>query len=77
MSFLNGRQRVYLFTDDLAVATRANEAYEVERVSQSIELSLQGIGLSLVDNIKSEEIAYMGIASSAVIWEQLVKSRYK
>lgn len=77
VSFLNGRQRVYLFTDDLAVATRANEAYEIERVSQSIEVSLQGIGLSLVDNLKSEEIAYMGIASSSVIWEQLVKSRYK
>uniref|UniRef100_F1KPF0 Vacuolar protein sorting-associated protein 13A n=1 Tax=Ascaris suum TaxID=6253 RepID=F1KPF0_ASCSU len=77
VSFLNGRQRVLLFTDDLAVMTMAHEAYEVERITQQIEFALHGIGISLVNNLKAEEVLYMGIASSAVIWEQLVKSRYK
>lgn len=57
--------------------TTAYEAYEIEPVDQQIEISLQGIGLSLVNNINSEEIIYMGIASSAVIWEQFVRSRFR
>uniref|UniRef100_A0A915Q109 Vacuolar protein sorting-associated protein 13A n=1 Tax=Setaria digitata TaxID=48799 RepID=A0A915Q109_9BILA len=77
VSFLNGRQRVYLFTDDLAVMTTAHEAYEIELPTLSIEMSLQGIGISIVDNFKTEEIAYMCIASSAIIWEQFVKTRFK
>ncbi|KAM3721577.1 Intermembrane lipid transfer protein [Dirofilaria immitis] len=43
ISFLDGRQRIYLFTDDVA----------------------------------TEEIAYMCIASSTIIWEQFVKNRFK
>ncbi|VDN06934.1 unnamed protein product [Thelazia callipaeda] len=77
VSFLNGRQRIYLFTEDLAVMTNAHEAYEVELPTVSIEISLQGIGVSIVDNFKTEEIAYMCIASSAIIWEQFIKSRFK
>ncbi|VIO96842.1 Uncharacterized protein BM_BM5678 [Brugia malayi] len=77
VSFLNGRQRVYLFTDDLAVMTTAHEAYEIELPTFSVEISLQGIGISIVDNFKTEEIAYLCIASSAIIWEQFVKTRYK
>ncbi|KAL3998071.1 N-terminal region of Chorein a TM vesicle-mediated sorter family protein [Acanthocheilonema viteae] len=77
VSFLNGRQRVYLFTDNLAVMTAAHEAYEIELPTLSVEISLQGIGISIVDNFKTEEIAYMCIASSAIIWEQFVKTRFK
>lgn len=74
---MNGRQRVYLFTDSLAVMTTAHEAYEIELPTLSIEVSLQGIGISIVDNFKTEEIAYMCIASSAIIWEQSIKTRFK
>ncbi|VDK42182.1 unnamed protein product [Anisakis simplex] len=77
VSFLNGRQRVVLFTDDFAVMTMAHQAYEVERINQQIEFSLQGIGISLVNNLKAEEILYMGIASSDIVWEYKYKSRYK
>uniref|UniRef100_A0A158Q918 VP13A protein n=1 Tax=Elaeophora elaphi TaxID=1147741 RepID=A0A158Q918_9BILA len=77
VSFLNGRQRVYLFTDNLAVMTTAHEAYEIELPTLSVEISLQGIGISIVDNFKTEEIAYMCIASSAIIWEQSIKTRFK
>lgn len=68
---------MYLFTDDLAVMTAAHEAYEIELPTLSVEISLQGIGISVVDNFKTEEIAYMCIASSAIIWEQSVKTRFK
>lgn len=74
---MNGRQRVYLFTDSLAVMTIAHEAYEVELPTLSFEISLQGIGISIVDNFKTEEIAYLCIASSAIIWEQCVKTRFR
>lgn len=49
-----------LFTEDLAVATVA-QAYEAERIDTQITLSLQGIGLSLVNSVKNAEIAFIGI----------------
>jgi vacuolar protein sorting-associated protein 13A/C len=76
-SFLNGRQRTVLFTRDLSVATIAKEAYEVERMEQQVELSLRGIGLSLVNNAIGQEILYMGMSCSGIVWEQKVRSRYR
>jgi hypothetical protein len=38
------------------------KAGELERIEQEILLSLQGIGLSLVNNEIRKEIAYMGIS---------------
>ncbi|MCP9261143.1 Vacuolar protein sorting-associated protein 13A [Dirofilaria immitis] len=58
ISFLDGRQRIYLFTDDVAVMTAAYQAHEIELPILSFEISLQGIGISIVDNFKTEEIAY-------------------
>lgn len=74
---MDGRQRIYLFTDDVAVMTTAYQAYEIELPTLSLEISLQGIGISIVDNFKTEEIAYMCIASSAIVWEQFVRARFR
>ncbi|VDP21601.1 unnamed protein product [Onchocerca flexuosa] len=57
--------------------TTAYQAYEIELPTLSLEISLQGIGISIVDNFKTEEIAYMCIASSAIIWEQFVRARFR
>ncbi|CAH1789713.1 unnamed protein product [Owenia fusiformis] len=76
VSFLDGMQRVLLFTEDLALATMAQEAGELERVEQEIILSLQGVGISLTNNMHQTEVSYMGITSSGVIWEEK-KKRYK
>ncbi len=37
------------------------QAFELERLDQQITLSLNGMGLSLVNNILGVELAYMAI----------------
>jgi vacuolar protein sorting-associated protein 13A/C len=58
VSFLNGRQRVLLFTTDLAVMTTAYEAYEVERMNMQTELNIHGVGISLVNNLSGMEVGW-------------------
>ncbi|XP_055946551.1 intermembrane lipid transfer protein Vps13-like isoform X4 [Argiope bruennichi] len=79
VSFLDGMQRVLMFTDDLALATAALEAGELECIEQEITVSLQGVGISLVNNDTKAEIMYMGMTSTGVIWEGRKKKskRYK
>ena len=61
VSFLDGRQRVLLFTEDLAVVTKARQAEELEQFQQEVNVSLQNLGLSLINNDNRQEIAYVGI----------------
>lgn len=61
VSFLDGRQRVLLFTEDLGVVTKARQAEELEQFEQEVKVSLQNLGLSLVNNGSRQEIAYIGI----------------
>ncbi|XP_055010645.1 LOW QUALITY PROTEIN: intermembrane lipid transfer protein VPS13C [Boleophthalmus pectinirostris] len=77
VSFLDGRQRVLLFTEDLAVVTKARQAEELEQFEQEVKISLQNLGLSLVNNTSRQEIAYIGIPSSGVVWEMKPKNRWK
>uniref|UniRef100_A0A8L0DRB9 Vacuolar protein sorting 13 homolog C n=1 Tax=Oncorhynchus mykiss TaxID=8022 RepID=A0A8L0DRB9_ONCMY len=77
VSFLDGRQRVLLFTEDVAVVTKARQAEELEQFQQEVNVSLQNLGLSLVNNDNRQEIAYVGITSSGVVWEMRPKSRWK
>ncbi|KAK7944308.1 hypothetical protein WMY93_000036 [Mugilogobius chulae] len=77
VSFLDGRQRVLLFTEDVAVVTKARQAEELEQFEQEVKISLQNLGLSLVNNSTRQEIAYIGILSSGVVWEMKPKNRWK
>ncbi|KAG7264760.1 hypothetical protein CRUP_015201 [Coryphaenoides rupestris] len=77
VSFLDGRQRVLLFTEDVAVVTKARQAEELEQFEQEVNVSLQNLGLSLVNNTSRQEIAYVGITSSGVVWEMKPKNRWK
>ncbi|XP_029943561.1 vacuolar protein sorting-associated protein 13C [Salarias fasciatus] len=77
VSFLDGRQRVLLFTEDVAVVTKARQAEELEQFQQEVKVSLQNLGLSLVHNGSRQEIAYVGITSSGVVWEMKPKNRWK
>ncbi|GAB1605843.1 Hypothetical predicted protein [Argonauta hians] len=76
VSFLDGMQRVLLFSQDLALATIAQQAGELERIEQEINVFICGLGLSLVNNHNQTEVAYLGITSSGVIWEEK-KKRFK
>uniref|UniRef100_A0AAY4C2E6 Uncharacterized protein n=1 Tax=Denticeps clupeoides TaxID=299321 RepID=A0AAY4C2E6_9TELE len=75
--FLDGRQRVLLFTEDVAVVMKARQAEELEQFEQEFTVSLQSLGLSLIHNANKQEIAYVGITSSGVVWEMRPKSRWK
>ncbi|XP_035991633.1 vacuolar protein sorting-associated protein 13C isoform X3 [Fundulus heteroclitus] len=77
VSFLDGRQRVLLFTEDTGVVTKAKQSEELEQFDQELKVSLQNLGLSLVNNSSRQEIAYVGITSSGVVWEFRPKNRWK
>ncbi|XP_053190317.1 intermembrane lipid transfer protein VPS13C [Scomber japonicus] len=77
VSFLDGRQRVLLFTEDVAVVTKARQAEELEQFQQEVKVSLQNLGLSLVNNSNRQEVAYIGITSSGVVWEMKPRNRWK
>lgn len=69
VSFLDGMQRVLLFTMNKTIAENVQSAKQFEAIQQEITVSIHGLGLSLVDNISREEIMYVGITSSGIIWE--------
>ncbi|XP_077120280.1 intermembrane lipid transfer protein VPS13C isoform X1 [Ranitomeya variabilis] len=77
VSFLDGRQRVLLFTEDVALVTKARQAEEMEQPDQEINISIHSLGLSLINNETKQEISYIGITSSGVIWELMPKRKWK
>ncbi|XP_052416326.1 intermembrane lipid transfer protein VPS13C isoform X1 [Carassius gibelio] len=77
VSFLDGRQRVLIFTEDVGIVSKARQAEELEQFQQEVNISLQNLGLSLINNDIRQEIAYVGITSSGVVWEMRPKNRWK
>ncbi|XP_056201858.1 intermembrane lipid transfer protein VPS13C isoform X2 [Falco biarmicus] len=77
VSFLDGRQRVLLFTDDVALVSKARQAEELEQPDQEINLSIHSLGLSLVNNENKQEISYIGVTSSGVVWELKPRQKWK
>ncbi|CAL7938935.1 unnamed protein product [Xylocopa violacea] len=69
VSFLDGTQRVLLFTLNMKVAEDCQLVGDFETVEQDVTLNIHGIGLSLVNNITRSELLYLCIASSGIIWE--------
>jgi vacuolar protein sorting-associated protein 13A/C len=62
VSFLDGMQRVLLFTPDMTIARDAQTAGELEPLDKEITVSIHGLGLSLVNNLTRVEVMYLGIA---------------
>ncbi|KAJ8285413.1 hypothetical protein GJAV_G00026530 [Gymnothorax javanicus] len=79
ISFYEGLQRVALFTEDSHVYKLLCESEMVEMAEQEVTLSLQAVGISLVNNTTSQEVSFIGITSSNVVWESKPKkkSRWK
>ncbi|XP_076380466.1 vacuolar protein sorting 13C isoform X3 [Megalopta genalis] len=69
VSFLDGTQRVLLFTSNMKIAEDCQLAGDFETIEQEVTISIHGVGLSLVNNITKSELLYMCIASSGIIWE--------
>ncbi|GCC33396.1 hypothetical protein chiPu_0011865, partial [Chiloscyllium punctatum] len=77
VSFLDGRQRVLVFTEDVAVISKARQAEDLMQFDMGVTISLHSLGLSLVNNESKQEIAYIGITSSGVVWEMKRKQRWR
>ncbi|XP_076681161.1 vacuolar protein sorting 13C isoform X2 [Andrena cerasifolii] len=69
VSFLDGTQRILLFTPNMKIAEDCQLVGDFETIEQDITLSIHGVGLSLVNNLTRLELLYMCIASSGIIWE--------
>jgi vacuolar protein sorting-associated protein 13A/C len=77
VSFLDGTQRVLMFTNNPDIAGNVESGSDFIQVTQEIVMDIHGLGLSLVNNEKQCEIMYIGVTSSGVIWEEKKKSRFK
>lgn len=62
VSFLDGIQRVLLFTPALRIAEECQLAGDFETIDQDITISIHGVGISLVNNLNRAELLYMCIA---------------
>ncbi|XP_055333102.1 intermembrane lipid transfer protein VPS13C-like isoform X2 [Paramacrobiotus metropolitanus] len=68
VSFLDGVQRVLLFTDRKEVAQQCSRSLDNEVSNVELNVALDGIGVSLVDNNAKREIIYLGIVSPGAVW---------
>nr|XP_015222054.1 PREDICTED: vacuolar protein sorting-associated protein 13A [Lepisosteus oculatus] len=75
VSFYEGLQRVALFTEDNHVYKLLCESEKAELAEQEIILSLQNMGVSLVNNNTKQEVSFIGITSSDIVWESKPKSK--
>ncbi|XP_041957413.1 vacuolar protein sorting-associated protein 13A isoform X2 [Alosa sapidissima] len=79
LSFYEGLQRVALFTQSKRLYQNICNSEKAELANQEIILALQDLGVSLVNNTTSQEVAFIGICSSDVVWECKLqkKNRWK
>nr|XP_057926418.1 vacuolar protein sorting-associated protein 13A isoform X3 [Doryrhamphus excisus] len=69
ISFYEGLQRVVLFTEEARVYKLLCESEKAELAELEVFMFLYSVGLSLVNNSSSQEITFIGITSSDVVWE--------
>ncbi|XP_017019677.1 intermembrane lipid transfer protein Vps13-like [Drosophila kikkawai] len=79
VSFLDGLQRVLLFTESESIARRTESNAALQSITQSIDLRILGVGFSLINNESGVDILYLGVTSSGIIWEskKTSKKRFK
>ena len=61
---LEGLQRVVLFTEERSIYKMLCESEKVQLAEQEYSLSLQNVGVSLVNNSNSQEVSFIGITRS-------------
>ncbi|CAG5923536.1 unnamed protein product [Menidia menidia] len=75
ISFYEGLQRVVLFTEERRIFRLLCENEMVQLAEQEMLLSLQNMGVSLVNNTTGQEVSFIGITSSDVVWEMKPKKK--
>nr|DBA28033.1 TPA: hypothetical protein GDO54_008453 [Pyxicephalus adspersus] len=77
VSFLEGLQRIVLFTEDEHVFNVTYDNEKAELAEQEVTISLSNVGISLVNNYSKQEVCYIGLTSSDVVWETKKKTRWR
>ncbi|KAK7790642.1 hypothetical protein R5R35_006536 [Gryllus longicercus] len=79
VSYLEGWQRVLLFTQDERVAYEARSKIDAERSNMELFVSLSGIDISLgiETSMGPKELVQASISDSPAMWEVLVGHRWK
>uniref|UniRef100_A0A0A9WWJ3 Vacuolar protein sorting-associated protein 13C n=2 Tax=Lygus hesperus TaxID=30085 RepID=A0A0A9WWJ3_LYGHE len=79
VSYLEGPQRVLMFTQDERIAYKARLRIDAEKSYLELFFSAKGLGLSLSNKINGclHELAYFSLRDSAPIWEVSVAHRWK
>ncbi|CAF4656530.1 unnamed protein product [Rotaria sp. Silwood1] len=76
--FLDGVQTVLLFCDDSKLLeTIAVKSSFSDSMDQQIQIGIQDIGISIVNDISREEIFYISLNKSKTVWTEMKKSRVK
>ncbi|XP_067376850.1 vacuolar protein sorting-associated protein 13A isoform X3 [Channa argus] len=75
ISFYEGLQRVVLFTEEQHIYKMLCESEKAQLAEQEIILSLKNMGVSLVNSSSSQEVSFIGITSSDVVWELKPKKK--
>ena len=75
ISFMDGLQRILLITNSPIIARHAKQVQKREKIDFSFALSIEEIGISLVDAITRTEIAYITFLSSDTVWQYLKNGR--
>ncbi|XP_061134171.1 vacuolar protein sorting-associated protein 13A isoform X1 [Syngnathus typhle] len=75
VSLYEGLQRTVLFTEERRIYNLLCESEKAQLAQQEIVLSLYNVGVSLVNNSNGQEVSYIGITSSDVVWELKPKKK--
>ena len=73
---MDGLQRVILFTSSSDLKQRVVRGNEKELPHTEVTLALIGTGLSLVDDMRGQEVAYIGIPQYAIHLLSSTRSMY-
>ena len=77
VSFLDGVQRVVLFTETFKEAYYASSRGQMVRPSWGLDVWVESVGVSLVNTERSCEVAYLSISKSPIVWQHLDKKTPK
>ncbi|XP_066460243.1 intermembrane lipid transfer protein VPS13A [Eleutherodactylus coqui] len=77
VSFLEGLQRIVMFTEDEKLFQITYDSEKAELADQEFTISLSNLGISLVNNYSKQEVSYIGVTSSEVVWETKKKTRWR
>ncbi|CAF1256037.1 unnamed protein product [Rotaria sordida] len=76
--FIDGVQTVLLFScDEQIIEATLNIPSSTQSICRRLQLGMPNVGLSIVNDIRREELLYMSLKKSKLIWVQIKKSGMK